>query len=470
MRGVAGALTLMAAAALVTGAELSRTAALSYAFDNAESIKELHIEQNRATAMRKEYNASAFPEINGAFNYQVAPKSYNPFAMGEMPSVSAMISGDANTDEWFINDATIAGALDGILGGFDLTPKKHTLQWEVTATQPIFAQGKVKTGIEIAEVYQSMLLTQIEDKKYSIAHEVTSAYNSALLAQESKTIREEAVTLAEESHSLAVKRFEAGRGTQLDTLSSRYTLQNEQFQLRDAAKMVTLAKQNLLTLISMEGDAAELTLSDDMSSSAYPVSREMASQTMHSQNSALQMIDKSMTLQQKQTYLAKTDYFPIIAAGGSVGQISQFDKANEISFDEDAWDIKLFASVQVPIWHGGQRKHRLAQARFEETKVSIKRDDAINQLELGLTAAYEDLALAQEDLKQVKEMRELTEKALKVAELSYEIGQITQLELNETSQKLSMVKLAESNAKFKAAQAIVTIKRLSGDATLIATK
>lgn len=448
------------------GVEYSRAKFLQHAYENSEELAELKEDRIIAENMRKEYNATAFPQIDGAFNYQFKPKSYSPYDinMGNIPAISDNLD---ESVEGFDNDKIIAGVLDGLtqgLGSFDLSPKKHTMQWEITAMQPIYAQGKVRTGIEIAETYDAMLETQITEKKYTIAEEVNKTYNAALLTEKLIEIQKEALKVAQESHDIAIKRFVAGKGTQLDTLNTRYTVQSEEFKLRTAEKNRKLAIKELTRIVSLEVDPDEVVLTDALTEQDLPISYEEALGRMKNENTILSIFDKNRLFQEKQEEIARADYRPTVAAGAGLGQITQFNEADEIDF---GWDIKLFAGVQIPIWHGGQRKYRLAQAQSETRKVEFKKASTENMLTLGLTAAYEDYNLAKEDLLQVEELLALTQKGARIAELSFEIGQITQLELNQAKQNVNNTKLAHANALLTLNNAIVTIEKLTASKSLL---
>jgi outer membrane protein TolC len=61
----------------------------------------------------------------------------------------------------------------------------------------------------------------------------------------------------------------------------------------------------------------------------------------------------------------------------------------------------------------------------------------------------------------------LTTQGAQIASLSYEIGQITQVDLTNSRQQLSMSKLAYHNAVHKLNAAITGIKMLIGDNSLL---
>ena len=192
-----------------------------------------------AQSVEKEIGARVSQPLK-LVNYQLAPRQFIPYSFDIGGGSGGGISGllDQSVDG-FINDATIAGAFDQIissLSDFDFTPGKNTVALGLTLTQPIFAQGKISKGLKIAQVYYGLLDLKYKNAKITLAKEITNAYNSALLADQNREVRLQAVSLAEETHRLTRARLESGKGNVLDTLNSRFSLQQAKLALRDAEK------------------------------------------------------------------------------------------------------------------------------------------------------------------------------------------------------------------------------------------
>jgi OMF family outer membrane factor len=455
---------------------MSRSDVVRYAFKNSDTLAQLEAERERIVYMRKEYYGKALPDINGAVNYLVSPNlngGTSSSGKGAATSVSESEYWQLQQDDPSGYDMILAGAVDGLgeglsalSGALSSMSKKNTFQWEVTANQVIFAQGKVKTGLKIAEIALETLDEQYRDKKLSLSQKIMGAYNSALLAQQNAVIQRDALIIAEESYRIAKARFETGKGSALDTLNARYEQQQAISRLRDAQKSQKLSLEALTVAASL--DDAEIVLIDSLSVPNFDLTEEDAWEKMQENNTSLKLLSQAKILQEQQTHLVKTDYLPMIGAFASIGQNNLFDTGDEFTEAENwRWACKVGVGVQIPIFNGGQRKNKLHQAKLEELKLDRKEAEALRGLRLALSSAFEDLAVAQEELARTTQMIALTEQGLRISRLAFELGQITQLELNNTEQNNRGAKLAHNSAVFGINSAVLNIEKLIGSEDLI---
>ena len=440
---------------------MSRRDVLKYAFENSDGLARIQAEREKVVEMRREYYGKAFPDINAAFNYVFAPDlNSSSSAQNTMPPMP-----ESEFDTWVLTN--LAAGLKDIGAALALMNAKNTLMWEISATQPIFAQGKVRTGLRIADIALETVDEQYREAQFNLAQQIINAYNAALMAQQNLIIQQDALVIAEESHRLALARFNSGRGTVLDTLNTRFAVQQAVLRLREAEKGHRLSIKSLANAATLPND--NFTLSDTLVIPHFNLSEEAAWEEMQRNNASLRLLNKAKKLQGEQTTLARTDYRPIVAAFANIGQVNLFNNSDEFSgSDSWRWRSQIGLGVQMPIWNGGQRRSRMNQMRIEELKLEKQESEATSGLRLALAAAYEDLAVAREELSQTEQMLVLAEQGFRISQLAFELGQLTQLELNNNEQNFRMAKLAQNSAVFKINTAVVNIARLIGNDNLIA--
>ncbi len=450
------------------GEQFSKKEILQHAFSHAEELNLIKKEIATAQSVEKEYRGKGFPTIEASVNYQLAPKQFIPYSFDMGGGSGSGISGLLDQSQpGFINDATIAGAFDQIVSSisdFDLTPDRNTIALGISITQPIYAQGKITKGLKIAQMYYGLLDLKYKNAKFTLAKEIINAYNSALLAGQNREVQSQAVALAEETHRLTRARLESGKGNVLDTLNSRFSLQQAKFALRDAEKNRHLAVRNLLTIASMDTDPDEIILTDSLMVIEFSITEEEAFKRLSEESISMQQIDKGIEMQQWQTKIVKADFLPTVYAGASISKISMFDRGDELSWGDDQ---KLFVGASIPIYSGGQKLQKVKQAGYEEQKLQEIKKKTLNQLNLALTSYYEELAVSKEECAEARHLIALTTQGAQIASLSYEIGQITQVDLTNSRQQLSLSKLAYNSAVHKLNTAIAGIKMLIGDDSLL---
>ncbi len=466
MKREAIGVVLLSVLSLFAG-EFSKEDILRHAFKNSEILKQINQDRKISQSVKKEYFGKGLPTVEGVAKYEHKLKSYNPydFSLSVGGSVLNAIDGSA---EGAKNDSIIAGAFDMLTASFgklDLSPKKNSAAFGIQITQPIFAQGKVITGVRIADVYADAIEQRYQAGQYELAKKITDSYNAALLAQANLHIQEEAVSLAQESHRLTKTRFETGKGKVLDTLNTRFSVQRALFSLRSAQKDKRLAIENMLTTASLEMDVENLVLTDSLVREEFTLSFHDARERMIENNRNLTQLQLAEEIQALQTTLTKSDFLPTVFAGASFMGVSQFDEAGDIDF---SGDHKIFAGLTIPIFSGGQRVEKVHQAKLEESKLSEKKQELTNILQLALSAAFEELEVAGEEIAEAEEMVALTQQGLKISITAYEVGQITQLDLTTSEQQYRMAKLAMNSAVYKVNRAVTAIRELIAEPALIA--
>lgn len=444
---------------------------LDHAFNNSPTLKMIEKDKEITKSMKKEYLGKGFPVIEGNFNVQHQPKQYYPFELNFGESGGTTVSSMLDPNEpGYVNDATIAGAIDQLMlsfAGIDMSPKKNTIAMDLALTQPLFAQGKVVTGLKIAKVYLEILDIKYEEAKLTLAKDIKSGYDATLLATLNMQIANEAVVLAKKSHSLTKLRYESGKGNLLDTLNSQYELQNKILNRREALKKRDLAIKNLFTLANLNESVEGVTLVGQLEDLNFSLSHKEALTQMLDKNRTIRQLNKAKKLQELQTTLVKSDVLPTVYCGGSLGKITQFNKDDDIEWHSDN---KIFVGTKLELFSGGQRIQRIKQAKGEEEKIEKTILDIENKLKLALANYYEELEVAREELIKSKDLKLLTEKALKISQLAYETGQITHQELKDSEQRVNLSRLAYNAALYNMNSAVNNIYLLIAEPKLIAGK
>jgi OMF family outer membrane factor len=355
--------------------------------------------------------------------------------------------------------------LDGLTFMNSIAPPTNALSWELNLMQILFAQGKVRTALRIADIALEIVDLRLEGAKFELAQNVVNAYNGALMAQQNRRIQQDALAIAEESHRIALARHSAGRGSALDTLNTKLSREQAVLRLREAEMRKRLALKNLANTASIEND--DIILLDSLSIPQFNMTEEQAWARMQENNSNLRLISTLRDMQAEQTNMARTDYRPTVVAFAGLGQTNAFG-GGDLSFgDATRWNARIGLNANVPIWDGGRRRSRMHQAHLLEFEAERGEAQATRGLRLGLAAAFEEYEVAKQELVQVEQMIVLAQQGFRISQLAFEIGQLTQLELNNSEQNLRMIQLALNNAVLNINTAVVGIERLIGEKTLI---
>ena len=161
---------------------------------------------------------------------------------------------DAGTDEPYAADV-LAPAMDNLIYGM----KSQGYRWQssvgLTATQVIYAQGKVGTGIEIAKTYKNLKEVSLENAKANVRYDVENAFDQLIFLDSSIAILETSIDQTQKHIDFVNKSVESGLASELDQIRAQLELDKLKSTLEKTKKNRVLARNNLLNTMGLEWDS-----------------------------------------------------------------------------------------------------------------------------------------------------------------------------------------------------------------------
>ena len=194
-------------------------------------------------------------------------------------------------------------------------------------------------------------------------------------------------------------------------------------------------------------------------SEAYVLPLEEALVQMRRHNKTLEQLDRGENVQELLVRLAKTDVYPMIYCGGSLGKIGQFN-----ALDNIAWynDRKVFVGMSLSVSSGRIHLHKMRQAQADLRSFGHTKNQVLDGLELGLKNAYEQLETHRKRLDSMGSLVALAEKGYEVSKKAYEVGAIALWDFQKSALDLKSSRLAFQAAQFDFHSTVVDIKALIG--------
>jgi outer membrane protein TolC len=137
--------------------------------------------------------------------------------------------------------------------GDEFYPDKYD-DWSITlsATWTFFDGGESKAKAAEAKAAADELLYRIEDLKRQIDLEISTAMLNLRSSGQRVSVAEDQVASAEEDYRMALRRYRAQVGTNIDVLDSRVALINARNQLVDSVYDVFQSRADLLYSLGLD--------------------------------------------------------------------------------------------------------------------------------------------------------------------------------------------------------------------------
>lgn len=259
--------------------------------------------------------------------------------------------------------------------------------------------------------------------------QVARAYVLTLRAEAAVDTAKANEALADRLLQLADSQRRAGTGTGIEVTRSKVQLQNEKQRLLVAQNDLERAQLDLKRAIGIDlGQAVTLTDRFNDGSEAPPATPAVIEsalgtradlQAQQKRESALQLNARSISAERLPSFGASGDY-------GNIGNGSSGLPTRAIG-----------VGVRIPIFDGGRREARRAEANIQVRQEHLRFEDLKRQVEYEVRVSLQNLENARAQIQTAKLGLELAENELAQARRRTEAGVGTNVELTDAQTRLS---------------------------------
>lgn len=390
--------------------------ALEKAWTQQPSVRVAMEGVRTAEEQLKQARAGYFPTVNltGAFTYNgKLPKTVLDF--GGFNPFSALL-GSGETELPLVQEpAQRSQPIEIELG------TKRDYRGIIQAQWPLFTWWKTTNGVHAAEEGLRAAEHHLESVRQEVALNVREAFFGALLTREVLAVSNQAKEQAERRLKTAQQRFEAGIATRLDVLQAEVALANAKTQVLRAENALRMARKGLALAIGLDpsvsvepqGEFTEKPETFDLDAllpKALQTRPDL--QEVHAHEQAARYAVK----------IAKAANKPNVAATGTY---SWFD--NEKQKGQTIWSIGV--GVNIPIFNGLADLARVRQAESAVRQAKAGQEALRNAIGFQVRQSFQSYQEALAVLAAQEQTRAQAEEALRIANLSFENGLITSVEL-----------------------------------------
>lgn len=427
---------------------LSLEEALTLALPASETVGIARAGERRATADLRRARSGFFPQLSGAASYERLLKSqFSGFAdegdsngNGEpAPSRCDAFTPDPTlpvTDRLAALESTArcVSRLNpfGDLGSLPFG-RANTWSWGFSASQTLFAGGRVLAGVRAAEAGHRGAAIAVTAALAQTTLEVVEGYADAALADRLAVIARAALDQADTTLAQTALRREVGTAPEFDLLRATVARDNLRPQLIQAEAQREIAHQRLRQLLNLPG-TVPLTLVtplDDTTLTGTPSLAALvarAPDTAAAARTTVRQADEGIAAQDALRRAARGEYLPSVSIASQYGKIA-YPSSGVPGWNDFYTNWNLSVGVQFPIFTGGRLRAEHEAARAGVMEAELRRQQALEGAALDARAALarHDAALA--TWAASGGTVEQAARAYAIAEVRYREGISTQTEL-----------------------------------------
>ncbi|MCQ2103469.1 MAG: TolC family protein [Fibrobacter sp.] len=446
---------LSMAAQTFAGQTYTREEAIKVALENSSEVKSAEEDLVKTNAKVDEGYGSAYPSIDLSatvtriFGLDDVKKSSDltdaakQMAMGSVPDADGVNHPMANA----YDQQVIGPALDGLLYGM----KSQGYRWQssvgITATQVLYAGGKVGTAIEIAKVAKTTSEIALDDAKSKVRYSVDEAFDNVIILDSSVVITEESIALLQTAVDLATQSYQSGLGKELDVVRAQLELDNLKSTLEDLKKKQVLARNAILNTMGMPYDADVKFVGDFRNPENFTMP-DTAMANVLKRRKEIAQLKAAEEINSKLVDIQEGDYKPTVAL---VAGIQYKNNQNEFyKWDAPDWDENInkyiALNVSINLFNGKKTVSGVAQAKSDLRSIQLQRETAERGFRLQIESCVSALENATQQIEMKKRSLELSQKNYDLTEAAYKVGRETQINYLTANNSLRQAKLAYTQA------------------------
>jgi outer membrane protein len=368
---------------------------------------------------------------------------------------------------WELQKSIIPNFLQPVLGGPDNLELafglNNTFIYGATVTQPLFLGGAGIAGIQLAMAARDAAEENLEDERQNLIYDTANSFYLCLLSKELVSVQDEAMAQAKANLDNVLKKYNVGTASGFDKMRAEVEVANLQPELITAKNNYQSALTQLKVVLGLKRDAVidvegkfeyqedefgNMLLEDlqDIALKDRPVIRALSEQKY--------ITKKGITLA-RSSFLPKlffqTDY-------------SFMAMSNDYKFSQNDFNKGFTSalSLQIPLFHGFRSSAQYQKARLDYRKML----DTEKQLLDGITAetefSYNKFQEAKQKYLSAKQTVDLAQEALRLANLMYDEGVNTQLDVLNSQLALTRAKLNYVNSLYEYQTARYQLRRVTG--------
>lgn len=356
----------------------------------------------------------------------------------------------------------------------------NSISTTASLSLPLYAPTVYET-LKMNQTQMEQAVESARSSKITLANEVKKGYYNILLAEQSLAVLKE----SEKSIAETVKNTEAmynqGLASEYDLLSAQVQLSNLRPNIIQTENSIKTSKLLFKMYLGLP-ESADFTLVGSLDDFAEEVAMATVpiDEVDLANNADLRALDLQERLLEHQLQLVNASRLPVVSAftnfifsgndntmdfgsimgGGAGGGSTSTEKKNEWW-----WQNPLSAgiSISIPLFAGGKNINKAHEIRNSISQLSLQKNYLRQSVNVQVENAFNAIVTAREKMTSNEITVRQAQKAYEIAEVRYNAGTGTILELNSSELSLTQAKLNYSQAIYDYLAARADYEKIVGE-------
>ena len=421
---------------------------VSLALQNNPNLKMAEKEVSKAKAGIWEAYSNVLPQLDGSASFQKA---------------------------WEIQETVIPNFIKLMLPpgtpGVDQMPDyvqvafgvENTFRYGATVTQPLYLGGAGLAGIQLSMAARDAAKENLEDQRQNLIYQTANAFYLCLLAKELVSVQEEGLAQAQANFDNVIKKYNVGMASGFDKMRAEVEVANLRPEVITSRNNYQSALTQLKAILGLKRDAiidvqGEFQYTEDDFGS---LSLEDIQKIALNERPVIRALSEQKYMTRKGVTLARSNFLPKLFFQTDYSYMAM---RSDYKFKQDDFSkgFTSAVSLQIPLFHGFRSSAQYQRARLDY-KIML---DTEKQVYDGISAetevAYNKFQETKQKYLSAKQTVELATEALRLANMMYQEGVNTQLDVLSSQLALTRSKLSYVNSLYEYQAARYQLRKVTG--------
>ncbi len=323
---------------------------------------------------------------------------------------------------------------------------------------PLYTGGRLTAGYKSAKYNLKSTQESVRQSEHVTVFNTKAAFYGCLLAQEFVKVAEQAVKDAEDLHKNVKSQYEVGLASQFDLLRSEVRVVNLKPQLIQAKNNFEVMKLNLKTLLGMDL-STPIEIQGNLSYEPIEPDTEKSIGLAIQNRPEILQLEYQKKIAEEMWKMARAERLPTLSISGSFNFW-----ADRLAMTGDVWQdyYNINLVFTVPIFNGFGPAARQAQAKATVREIELNLKGLKDGVRFEVNQAILKIEEARESLLSQEKNVEQAEESLRIANLNYNEGMITLLDVSSAQTALNQARVNYSQAVYDFFVAVADFERSLG--------
>jgi len=341
--------------------------------------------------------------------------------------------------------------------------QKNDFNFSLSLTQPLYVGGKVSSALKIAKIYDRYSREKVREVEHEIIYGAEAVFYAAILARSRLEVFHKADEQLGYNLEIAEKYYSQGMISEYELLRARVEKLNIEPQLVAAESELRVSRKRLKSFLGLSLDEP-IELVTDLSDTAAVVLPPLDSLITLAVNGRPEINQARLQKRgyDKAVQIARSDWlYPTLLANASYDWSASSDNFS-LRRDEktSSWTASLLLSV--PLFDGARSIGEVRKAKVDYYQAVLNEQQQYDDVRLEVEQAFDNLIMTRKALQLQSETIAQAEEGMRIADLRYESGVGTQLEVLSAQTALTQARtqLAETVYSYRLARS--ALKKATG--------